>query len=59
MAVETKEVFEEAATKDYSDMAMISQVNAHVTTHCTSMSYHIVLKILCYRFPCLEKLTCQ
>ena len=39
MAVETKEVFEEAATKDYSDMAMISQVNAHVTTHCTSMSY--------------------
>ena len=48
MAVETKEVFEEAATKDYSDMAMmpvqtsmpvISQVTAHVTIHCTSMSY--------------------
>ena len=39
MPVETEEVFEEAATKDYSDMAMISQVNAHVTTHCTSMSY--------------------
>ena len=48
MAVETKEVFEEAATKDYSDMPMmpvqtsmpvISQVTAHVTIHCTSMSY--------------------
>jgi len=68
MLVQTEEFFEEAATKDYSDMAMmpvqtsmpvISQVTAHVTTHCTSMSYHIVLKILCYMFPCLEKLTCQ
>ena len=39
MPVETEEVFEEAATEDYSDMAMISQVNAHVATHCTGMSY--------------------
>ena len=48
MLVETKEVFEEAATEDYSDMPMmpvqtampmISQITAHVTTHCTSMSY--------------------
>ena len=68
MPVQTKEFFEEAATEVASDMAMmlvetsmpvISQVTAHVTTHCTSMSYHIVLKILCYMFPCLEKLTCQ
>ena len=68
MPVETKEICEEAATEVYSDMEMmpvqiamlvISQVTAHVTTHCTSMSYHIVLKILCYRFSCLEKLTCQ
>ena len=48
MPVQTEEFFEEAATEDYSDMAMmpvqtsmpvISQVTAHVTTHCTSMSY--------------------
>ena len=48
MPVETEEVFEEATTEDSSDMAMmpvqtampvISQVAAHVTTHCTSMSY--------------------
>ena len=47
MPVETEEVFEEAATEDYdmpmmpvqTAMLVISQVTAHLTIHCTSMSY--------------------
>ena len=48
MPVQTEEFFEKAATEVASDMAMvpvqtsmpvISQVTAHVTIHCTSMSY--------------------